>query len=138
MNSSKNKRVSTASTFLKVVAAINGSVLVIFLIPGVMESLGVQEPYSTFWRELPLLLAIYANLTLWISALDIEKFAIIPMWNSVLRFTFTIFCFAKGYGDTVGSFAVQLAIADLVIGIITIVLVQRALNKPFLSILLNR
>lgn len=138
MSFSKNKKVSTASTFLKIVAVINGFALVIFLIPGVMESLGAKEPYSSFWRELPLLLAIYGNITLWISSLDIEKFAIFPMWNSLVRFTFTIFCFFQGYGDTVGSFAVQLAIADSVIGIITIVLVQRALNKPFLSILLNR
>jgi hypothetical protein len=138
MNYSKKKMVSTASKFLKFVAVINGLALVFFLIPGVMESMGVREPYSSFWRELPLLLAIYGNITLWISSFDIEKFAIFPMWNSVIRFIFTFFCFARGYGDSVGSFAVQLAIADSIVGLITVKLVSRALNKPFLSILFNR
>lgn len=116
----------------------NASALIIFLVPGALPLLGVQDPYSSFWKVLPALLASFGAVTLWISSSNITQFAVFPIWNGIIRIVFATVVISAGYHHTMGAFVLLLAIGDLLIGVLTVALVHRALNKSFSSMILNK
>jgi len=98
----------------------------------------VKEPYSSFWQVLPALLASFGAITLWISSNNIIQFATFPVWNGIIRIVFATVVLAAGYHNTMGSFILLLVAGDLLIGILTITIVQRASNKSLIQILINK
>lgn len=131
------RKISTAKMITRLASLYNASALIIFLVPGALALVGVQEPYSSFWQVLPALLASFGAITLWISSNNIVQFATFPVWNGIIRIVFATVAIAAGYHNTMGAFILLLALGDLLIGILTITLVTRATNKSFLQILKN-
>lgn len=107
------RKISRAITITRIASLYNASALILFLVPGMLAWLGVQEPYSSFWRVLPALLASFGAITLWISASDIERLAIFPAWNGVIRLVFVVAVLAAGYLHTMGLFIILLVAGDL-------------------------
>lgn len=131
------RKISTAKMITRFASLYNASALVIFLVPGALALFGVEEPYSSFWRVLPALLASFGAITLWISSSNIIQFATFPVWNGVIRIIFATVAIAAGYHNTMGAFILLLALGDLIIGILTVSLVKRATTKSLLQILQN-
>lgn len=131
-------RVKTAARITQVASLYNASALILFLVPGVLQWLGVQEPYSSFWRVLPALLASYGAITLWIASNDIEQLAILPAWNGIIRLVFVAATIAAGYLQTMGLFIILLVVGDSIVGLLTLIFVTRATNKPFINLILNK
>jgi len=131
------RKISTAKMITRFASLYNASALIIFLVPGALALFGVEEPYSSFWRVLPALLASFGAVTLWISSNNIVQFASFPMWNGIIRIIFAIVAIAAGYHHTMGAFILLLSLGDLLIGILTVALVTRAANKSFFQILKN-
>lgn len=132
------RKISRAITITRIASLYNASALILFLVPGMLAWLGVQEPYSSFWRVLPALLASFGAITLWISASDIERLAIFPAWNGVIRLVFVVAVLAAGYLHTMGLFIILLVAGDLIIGLLTIMLVNRAVDKSFFQLISNQ
>jgi hypothetical protein len=132
------KRMTYARGITRFASLYNASALIIFLLPGGLALLGVQEPYSSFWRVLPALLAGFAAITLWISSGNLQLFAVFPAWNGIVRIIFATVALAEGYAATVGQFILLLAIGDLLIGLLCAILVKRVVSKSFINLLLNR
>lgn len=132
-----DRKISAAKFITRLASLYNGSALVLFLVPGALALFGVQAPYSSFWSVLPALLASFGAITLWISANDIVQFAVFPAWNGIIRIIFAVVAISAGYHTTVGTFVLLLAMGDLAIGVLTIILVNRASNKTFINLLLN-
>lgn len=131
-------RVKTAALITKVASLYNASALFLFLVPGFLQWLGVQEPYSSFWRVLPALLASFGAITLWIASKDIEQLAILPAWNGIIRLVFVVSAIAAGYLQTMGLFIIILVVGDSIVGLLTLIFVARATNKSFIKLILNK
>ena len=132
-----NKKTSWAKIVTRFASAYNASALVLFLVPGGLTLLGMEEPNSPFWRVLPALLATFAAIVLWLSSKDLEQYASFPVWNGIIRIVFAVIVLASDYPSTVGSFILLLAIGDLAIGFLCILLVKRNTSKSFIQLLLN-
>ncbi|MFN3999420.1 hypothetical protein [Algoriphagus sp.] len=131
-------KISAAKLIIRFASLYNASALAIFLVPGALTLFGVEEPYSSFWRVLPALLASFGAVTLWISSNNIVQFAAFPVWNGIIRIVFATIALAAGYHQIMGAFILLLAVGDLLIGILTITLVKRALNKSIIHLLANK
>lgn len=131
------RQISIAKMITRFASLYNASALIIFLVPGALALFGVEEPYSSFWRVLPALLASFGAVTLWISSNNIVQFATFPVWNGIIRIIFAAVAIAASYHHTMGAFILLLALGDLLIGIQTVTLVKRAANKSFFQILEN-
>ncbi|MFZ6011411.1 MAG: hypothetical protein ACOYXT_13770 [Bacteroidota bacterium] len=127
-----------AKMIVRIASLYNASALVFFLLPNGLSLLGVMEPYSSFWRVLPGLLAAYGAIVLWLSSGDVMKYASFSFWNGVVRLVFVTVVFIVGYQDSVGSFVLWLAIGDLPLGILTIYFVKAATGKSISSLLTNK
>lgn len=133
-----DNRLDFAKTITRVASFYNASALIFFLIPGGLSLIGVQEPYSSFWRVLPALLASFGAITLWISSSNLRQFSAFPAWNGVIRIIFATVALTAGYASSVGQFILLLAIGDFFIGLLTIILVKQGISKSFIDLLLNR
>lgn len=131
-------KISAAKMITRLASLYNASILIIFLVSGALNLFGVKEPYSSFWQVLPALLASFGAITLWISSNNIIQFATFPVWNGIIRMVFATVVLAAGYHNTMGSFILLLVAGDLLIGILTITMVQRASNKSLIQILINK
>jgi len=132
------KKIKAAAFITQVASLYNASALFLFLVPGVLQWLGVQEPYSSFWQVLPALLASFGAITLWISSSNIKQFAIFPAWNGIIRLVFVAVVIAAGYLQTLGLFIILLVLGDLIVGLLTLFFINRAIDKSFLNIILNK
>jgi hypothetical protein len=132
------QKISTAKMITRFASLYNASALIIFLVPGALALVGVEEPYSSFWKVLPALLASFAAITLWISSNNIIQFAAFPAWNGIIRIVFATVAIVAGYHITMGPFILLLVAGDLLIGILTIVLVTRASEKSFIQLLIKK
>lgn len=131
-------KISAAKMITRFASLYNASGLIIFLLPGALALVGVEEPYSSFWKVLPALLASFGAITLRIASSDIQQYAIFPHWNGIIRMIFAIVCLAMGYHTAMGPFILLLVLGDLLIGILTLIFVDRAVTKSFIQTILNR
>ena len=132
------RKTTAAKMMTRFASLYNVSALIIFLVPGVLALVGVEEPYSSFWQVLPALLASFGAITLWIASSDKQQYAIFPNWNGINRMIFGIVCLAMGYHTAMGIFILLLVLGDLVIGLLTLILVDRVVSKSFVSTILNK
>lgn len=133
-----DRKISTAKLITRIASLYNASGLIIFLVPGALALVGVEEPYSSFWQVLPALLASFGAITLWIASTDIQQYAIFPYWNGIIRMIFGIVCLTMGYHTTMGIFILLLVSGDLILGLLTLILVDRAVTKSFIQTILNK
>lgn len=124
-------------TIVRVASLYNASALVFFIVPGGLSLLGIQEPYSSFWRVLPGLLASYGAIVLWLSSVDILKYASFSFWNGVIRLIFAASALALNYGVTVGPFIFLLVFGDIILGVLTLVSVKRASDRSLRQLITN-
>lgn len=132
------EKIKAAKMITRFASFYNASGLIIFLVPGALALVGVEEPYSSFWQVLPALLASFGAITLWIASTDIQQYAIFPHWNGIIRLTFGIVCLAMGYHTTMGIFILLLVLGDIIIGLLTLIIVDRAVTKSFIQTILNK
>jgi hypothetical protein len=127
-----------AKAITRFASLYNASALVFFLIPGGLTMLGVQEPYSSFWRVLPALLASFAAIVMWISSSDLLKYGTFAAWNGVIRIVFAITALAAGYHKTMGNFILLLAVGDFVVAVLCEYFVSKATKKTIWQLLSNK
>lgn len=132
------EKIKAAKMITRFASLYNASGLIIFLVPGALALVGVEEPYSSFWQVLPALLASFGAITLWIASTDIQQYAIFPHWNGIIRMIFAIVCLAMGYHTTMGIFILLLVLGDLMIGLLTLFFVDHAVTKSFVKTILNK
>lgn len=125
-------------TIVRLASLYNGSALVFFLIPGGLALFGISEPYSSFWRVLPALLASYAAIVLWLSSYDVPKYASFPFWNGIIRVVFATVALTANYQATLGIFILLLAIGDLLIGILCMYFIKVSTGKSIIELLTNK
>lgn len=132
-----NKYLSRAKTIVRIASLYNASALVFFLIPDGLELFGIAEPYSSFWRVLPALLASYVAIVLWLSSADILKYASFPFWNGLIRIVFAVVALAANYQVSVGIFIFWLALGDFLIGALCLWIMKVATGRSFAKLLTN-
>jgi hypothetical protein len=132
-----DKTNSYAKAITRFASLYNASALVFFLMPGGLGLLGVQEPYSSFWRVLPALLASFAAIVLWISSSDLQKYGAFVSWNGVIRIVFAVVALAAGYHTTVGKFILLLALGDFLVAVLCEYFVSKATKKSIWQLLFN-
>lgn len=129
---------TVAKVIVRFASLYNASALLFFLAPGGLSLLGVQEPYSSFWRVLPALLASFAAIVLWISSSDLLRYGSFAAWNGIIRVIFAITALIAGYQYTVGKFILLLAVGDLLVAVLCEYFVSKATEKSIWQLLTNK
>lgn len=127
-----------SKAIVRLASLYNASALVFFLIPGGLALFGVSEPYSSFWRVLPALLASYGAIVLWLSSYDVLKYGSFAFWNGIIRVVFAAVALTANYQATLGIFILLLASGDLLIGILCMFLIKVSTGKSIVELLTNK
>ncbi|WAS91671.1 hypothetical protein [Nannocystis punicea] len=123
---------------VRICALFNASMILAFLVPGVLPLLGIAAPPSPFWLWLPSLLALFSVLVLWLSAEDLRRYGTFPYWSGLSRLAFFALTFALDFPATAGQIVALIALVDLVLGLACVLGLPRATGRTPLQLLLHR
>jgi hypothetical protein len=123
--------------FVRIAGLYNASAVVVLLTPGVLELVGVPQPYSPFWVWLPALMGLFAGIVLLVSSTDLRTYGTFPYWNGIVRLAFVVATFSLNFGSDATFFGL-LAVGDVPLALGAIFGLPRALGRTHRQLLTNR
>jgi hypothetical protein len=121
--------------FVLLTGILNVILGILFALPGVMQTAGIQPPENPFWLMFPAIFLFFLGIILMYSSRDLENRATIVFWSRVAAFLGVSWF---GLFAGMGFFIVIAASADLVIALVYFIGLPRVLDRSFTSILLDR
>jgi hypothetical protein len=124
--------------FVFLTGILNVILGILFALPGVMQTAGIQPPENPFWLMLPAIFLFFLGIILMYSSRDLENRATIVFWDGLSRVAAFLGVSWFGLFAGMGFFIVLAASADLVIAMVYFIGLPRILGRSFMSILLDR
>lgn len=124
--------------FVFLTGILNVILGILFALPGVMQTAGIQPPENPFWLMFPAIFLFFLGIILIYSSRDLENRATIVFWDGLSRVAAFLGVSWFGLFAGMGFFIVIAASADLVIALVYFIGLPRVLDRSFTSILLDR
>jgi hypothetical protein len=124
--------------FVLLTGILNVILGILFALPGVMQTAGIQPPENPFWLMFPAIFLFFLGIILMYSSRDLENRATIVFWDGLSRVAAFLGVSWFGLFAGMGFFIVIAASADLVIALVYFIGLPRVLDRSFTSILLDR
>lgn len=124
--------------FVFLTGILNVILGILFALPGVMQTAGIQPPENPFWLMFPAIFLFFLGIILMYSSRDLENRATIVFWDGLSRVAAFLGVSWFGLFAGMGFFIVIAASADLVIALVYFIGLPRVLDRSFTSILLDR
>jgi hypothetical protein len=124
--------------FVFLTGILNVILGILFALPGVMQTAGIQPPENPFWLMFPAIFLFFLGIILIYSSRDLENRATIVFWDGLSRVAAFLGVSWFGLFAGMGFFIVLAASADLVIAMVYFIGLPRILGRSFMSILLDR
>jgi hypothetical protein len=101
--------------FVFLTGILNVILGILFALPGVMQTAGIQPPENPFWLMFPAIFLFFLGIILMYSSRDLENRATIVFWDGLSRVAAFLGVSWFGLFAGMGFFIVIAASADLVI-----------------------
>ncbi|NPU83854.1 MAG: hypothetical protein HPY65_05145 [Syntrophaceae bacterium] len=111
---------------------------ILFAVPDALLLVGIEAPANRFWLLLPALFLAFLGVILIFSSRDLANRATIVFWDGFSRVTAFFVFLWFGLCAGMGNMVALLGIVDLAVALVYFVGLPRALDRGFLSILLDR
>jgi len=111
---------------------------VLFTMPGLIRFAGVEPPDSSLWLMFPAVFLFFLGIILMVCSRDLENRSAIVFWDGMSRVAAFAACVWFGLYAGMGMPMVIAALGDLAIALVYFIGLPRALDRTFMSILLDR
>ncbi|HPC85300.1 MAG TPA: hypothetical protein P5238_11585 [Smithellaceae bacterium] len=125
-------------TFVFLSGLLNGLLGILFTMPGLIRLTGIEPPDPPFWLMFPAVFLFFLGIILMVCSRDLENRATLVFWDGMSRVAAFAACLWFGLYAGMGIPIVLAALGDLAVALVYFIGLPRALDRTFMSILLDR